>query len=125
LIGIAAGGVCYIAVQWKNLRQWDDALDVWGVHGAGGFLGVVLLGVFASKSVNPAVTVEGLAFGQTSFFCKELLAVLAASAYAFIFTYVMLGLINLVVKVRVSAEYEKAGLDVSPHGEKAYDEGSL
>jgi len=125
LIGIAAGSGCYIAVQWKNSRRWDDALDVWGVHGVGGFLGVVLLGVFANKSVNPAVTVNGLAFGQTSFFVKELMAVLAASAYAFIFTYVMLGLINLVVKVRVPMEQEKAGLDFSLHGEKAYDEGTL
>ncbi|MEA2159379.1 MAG: ammonium transporter, Amt family, partial [Solirubrobacteraceae bacterium] len=49
LIGIAAGGVCYVAVLLKNRRQWDDALDVWGVHGIGGVLGILLLGVFASK----------------------------------------------------------------------------
>ena len=125
LIGIAAGGGCYLAVQWKNARHWDDALDVWGVHGVGGFLGVMLLGVFASKAVNPAVTGDGLAFGQTSFFWKETIAVAAASAYAFIFTYVMLSVINRIVKVRVGAEDERAGLDVSLHGEKAYDEGSL
>jgi Amt family ammonium transporter len=66
-----------------------------------------------------------LAFGETSFFLKELITVLAASAYAFIFTYVMLALINLVVRVRVTAEDEKLGLDIAIHGEKAYDEGSL
>lgn len=125
LIGIAAGLVCYLAVQWKNKMKWDDALDVWGVHGIGGVLGTILLGVFASKLINPSVVVNGLAFGETSFFLKELITVLAASAYAFIFTYVMLALINLVVRVRVTAEDEKLGLDIAIHGEKAYDEGSL
>jgi Amt family ammonium transporter len=125
LIGIAAGLVCYLAVQWKNKMKWDDALDVWGVHGMGGVLGTILLGVFASKLINPSVVVNGLAFGETSFFLKELITVLAASAYAFIFTYVMLALINLVVRVRVSEADEKLGLDIAIHGEKAYDEGSL
>ncbi len=125
LIGIAAGLCCYLAVQWKNKMKWDDALDVWGVHGVGGVLGVILLGVFASKMVNPNVTVNGLAFGESSFFLKELMTALAAAAYAFIFTYVMLALINLVVKVRVKEEDEKMGLDIAIHGEKAYDEGTL
>ena len=62
---------------------------------------------------------------QSSFFLKQLITVVAASAYAFIFTYIMLALINLVVKVRVTEADEKAGLDYSLHGEKAYDEGSL
>jgi ammonium transporter, Amt family len=125
LIGTAAGLVCYLAVQLKNKLKWDDALDVWGVHGVGGVLGTILLGVFASSAINKAVAVDGLAFGQTSFFLKELITVVAASAYAFIFTYIMLALINLVVRVRVSEQEEKAGLDFSLHGEKAYDEGSL
>src|SRR5206468_9222892 len=54
VIGSAAGAVCYGAVWLKNRRQLDDALDVWGVHGVGGVLGIVLLGVFASKAWNPA-----------------------------------------------------------------------
>jgi Amt family ammonium transporter len=125
LIGIAAGALCYMAVQWKNRMKWDDALDVWGVHGVGGVLGTILLGVFASKLINPAVSVNGLAFGESSFFFKQLITVIAASAYAFIFTYIMLALINLVVRVRVTEEDEKRGLDIALHGEKAYDEGSL
>jgi Amt family ammonium transporter len=125
LIGIAAGVLCYLAVQWKNRMKWDDALDVWGVHGVGGVLGTVLLGVFASKLINPAVSINGLAFGESTFFFKQLITVLAASAYAFIFTYIMLALINLVVKVRVTEADEKLGLDIALHGEKAYDEGSL
>ena len=125
IIGTAAGILCYMAVQWKNKMKWDDALDVWGVHGVGGVLGMLLLGVFASTAVNPAVKVGGLVFGESDFFLKEMLTVLAASAYAFIFTYIMLALINLFVRVRVSEEEEKIGLDIAVHGEKAYDEGSL
>ena len=125
LIGIAAGGTCYLAVQLKNKMKWDDALDVWGVHGVGGVLGTILLGIFALNTINPAVTTNGLWFGQTSFFFKQLITVVAASAYAFIFTYIMLALINLITPVRVSGDEEKAGLDVALHGEKAYDEGSL
>jgi Amt family ammonium transporter len=105
--------------------KWDDALDVWGVHGVGGFIGTILLGVFASKLINPAVKTNGLIFGDTSFFFKEVVTVIGASVYAFIFTYIMLALINKFVKVRVSEADERVGLDYAIHGEKAYDEGSL
>lgn len=125
LIGIAAGVFCYLAVMLKNKMKWDDALDVWGVHGVGGVLGTILLGVFASKAINPAVTTDGLWFGESTFFFKQLIVVLAASAYAFIFTYIMLALINLITPVRVAEEHEILGLDVALHGEKAYDEGTL
>jgi len=125
LIGIIAGVVCFFAVKFKNRMKWDDALDVWGVHGVGGFIGTVLLGVFATKTINPAITTEGLAFGETGFFVKELIAVVCASIYAFIFTYIMLIIINLITPVRVSEEVEEHGLDEALHGERAYDEGSL
>jgi Amt family ammonium transporter len=124
IIGIVAGLLCYVAVQWKNKMKWDDALDVWGVHGVGGFIGTILLGVFASKAVNGAGA-DGLILGGGAFFVKQVLAVVAASAYAFIFTYIMLALINRVTRVRVSEEEELKGLDISLHGEKAYDEGAL
>lgn len=124
IIGIAAGLTCYLAVQWKNKMKWDDALDVWGVHGVGGVLGTILLGVFASKAVNSAGA-DGLIYGGAVFFGKQIIAVVAASAYAFIFTYIMLSLINRVTRVRVSEDEESQGLDVALHGEKAYDEGAL
>jgi len=104
--------------------KWDDALDVWGVHGIGGVVGTILLGVFASKAINGAGA-DGLIFGGSDFFVKELVAVAAAAAYAFIFTYIMLIVINLFVRVRVTKEEEAEGLDISIHGEKAYDEGAL
>jgi ammonium transporter, Amt family len=124
IIGTVAGLMCYLAVQWKNKMKWDDALDVWGVHGVGGFIGTILLGVFASKAINSAGA-DGLIYGGGAFFGKQVLAVVAASVYAFIFTYVMLALINRVTRVRVSEEEERQGLDISMHGETAYDEGAL
>jgi ammonium transporter, Amt family len=124
IIGTVAGLVCYFAVMFKNRMKWDDALDVWGVHGVGGVIGTILLGVFASKAINAAGT-DGLIYGGSTFFVKQVVAVLAASAYAFIFTYLMLVIINLVSPVKVSAEEEQAGLDSALHGERAYDEGAL
>ncbi|MBK7172362.1 MAG: ammonium transporter [Bacteroidales bacterium] len=124
IIGTAAGVVCYLAVQLKNRLKWDDALDVWGVHGIGGVLGTILLGVFATKAVNSAGA-DGLLLGNASFFFKQIVAVTVASVYAFVFTYFMLSLINMVTKVRVTEGEEMQGLDVAMHGEKAYDEGAL
>ena len=99
---------------------WDDALDVWGVHGVGGLLGTVLLGLMASKAINPNGA-DGLFFGGTDFFMKELIAVVGTSIYAFIFTYIMLVLINKITRVKVTAEEEEKGLDSSYHGETARD----
>src|SRR6476469_6914320 len=118
VIGIAAGLVCYYAVQLKNRLNWDDALDVWGVHGVGGFLGIVLLGVFASTAVNPAGGV-GLVHGSAAFFGKEFASAVGCSIYAFAFTYVMLKAIDLIAPVRVGEEGE-LGLDEFMHGENAY-----
>lgn len=124
-IGIAAGAVCYFAVHFKNKMKWDDALDVWGVHGVGGVLGSILLGVFASKAVN-SVGADGLLFGGgASLLVKQVVAVAAASIYAFIFTYIMLIVINWITPVKVDENTERIGLDEALHGEKAYDEGVL
>ncbi len=123
IIGTAAGLLCYYAVYFKNKMKWDDALDVWGVHGIGGVLGSILLGVFASKAVNSAGA-DGLLFGGgSSFLLKQIVAVAAASIYAFIFTYLMLIIINMITPVKVSEETELMGLDEGLHGEKAYDDG--
>jgi ammonium transporter, Amt family len=118
--GILASVVCYGAVKLKNKMGWDDALDVWGVHGVGGLLGTILLGLYASKAINPKGA-DGLFFGGTDFFMKELVAVVITSIYAFVFTYLMLVLINKITRVRVTAEEEEEGLDSSYHGESARD----
>jgi Amt family ammonium transporter len=123
IIGIVSGFVCYYAVQLKNRLRWDDALDVWGVRGVGGMLGIVLLGVFASTAINPAGGV-GLIHGSSSFFVKHVVAAFACSAYAFAFTFVMLKVIDRFTVVRVGEEAEQ-GLDEAMHGESAYEDGPL
>jgi Amt family ammonium transporter len=119
LIGVVSGAVCYGAVALKNRLRWDDALDVWGVHGVGGFLGIVLLGVFATTAFNPGGA-DGLLAGHPEFFAKQLAAVVLSSAWAFGFTYGMLWLIDRVTAVHVPAGAEEAGLDSALHQEEAY-----
>jgi len=124
LIGIISGGVCFYAVALKNKLGWDDALDVWGVHGVGGALGIVLCGVFASTVFNPA-GVDGLLRGNAKFFFVQLLAILIATVWAFVFTYGMLWLIDRITTVKVDEAGEAVGLDEMLHGEAAYREGAL
>jgi len=119
LIGIVAGVVCFYAVALKNKLGWDDALDVWGVHGVGGFLGIVLCGVFATTAFNPA-GVDGLLRGNTHFFLVECGAVLFSSAWAFGATLGMLWVIDKLTPVRVEGATESVGLDEGLHGEQAY-----
>src|SRR4029077_15665950 len=122
IYGILSGGVCYFAVALKNRLGWDDALDVWGVHGVGGLLGIVLLGVFASTAWNPNGA-DGLLLGGTAFFGKQFAAALLCSAWAFLFTYGFLWLISRVTRTTVDPLAEERGLDVELHGEEAYPLG--
>ena len=124
LIGIIAGVVCYLAVALKNKLEWDDALDVWGVHGVGGLLGIVLLGVFASTAWNSAETggVDGLLRGNPGFFMKQLGAGLISSIWAFAFTLGMLWIIDRITPVHVEESDEQIGLDAGLHGEIAYED---
>lgn len=120
LIGCASGAVCYFAISLKNRLELDDALDVWGVHGVGGILGIISLGIFADLTVNAAGS-NGLLLGNPTFFLKELAAVVGSSAYAFGASYAMLWLINKITPVKVTAQEEETGLDVALHGETAYE----
>ncbi len=121
IIGILSGVVCYFAVNLKNRLHWDDALDVWGVHGVGGALGIIMLGILGSTAVNSAGQ-NGLLYGNATFFVKQLVAVVASSIYAFGFTWIMLVLINRITTVRTSEADELSGLDAALHGEAAYQE---
>jgi Amt family ammonium transporter len=116
LIGVAAGAACYFAVVFRKKKGLDDALDVWGVHGVGGALGIIMLGVLASESIGGQ---NGLYHGNQDFFMVQLAGLALACVWAFAFTYGMLMMIDKVTPVRVSEEAE-AALDVTLHGESAY-----
>ncbi len=118
VIGLLAGIICYIAVQFRMRRNWDDALDVWGVHGVGGGLGIILTGIFASTLVN---TTSGLIQGNLNQFGVQVLGVAITATYSFVVTFLILKVLNVFEPVRVSEEVEAAGLDQVLHGETAYD----
>ena len=119
MIGVIAGIGCYLSVKLKEHLKWDDALDVWGVHGMGGVIGTILVGLFATTSINPN-GVNGLFYGgEASFVGKQIVAIVFASIWAFVFTYLMLKGINKLVEVKVTDSDEEMGLDMSFHGEVA------
>ncbi len=118
VIGLLAALVCYAAVQFRIRRDWDDALDVWGVHGVGGGLGIICTGLFASAAVNG---VKGLIEGDVHQFGVQVFAVAVTALYSFAVTYGLLRLINRFAPVRVDAAVEVQGLDQVLHGETAYD----
>jgi Amt family ammonium transporter len=123
IIGIVSGIVCYFAVAMKNKLKWDDALDVWGVHGVGGTIGIIMLGLFATNAVNPNVINQGwLIGGSPTFFITQLVSMLLVCTYCFGFTYLMLVIINFITPVKVTIEEEEAGLDSALHGEIAYEQ---
>ncbi|HUX38329.1 MAG TPA: ammonium transporter [Rectinemataceae bacterium] len=125
IIGILASVASYIAVTIKNNAGLDDALDVFGVHGVGGFLGTILLGVLGTQAVtfaghDPAALASGIIDGHVDFFWKQVASDLLVAAWGFLFTMGMLWIINRITPVRVSEKEEMEGLDLIEHGEVAY-----
>lgn len=120
MIGLAAGVVCYICVSiLKPALGFDDSLDVVGVHGVGGALGLVGAGLFASKLVNSAGQ-DGLFYGNPKQLMVQLIMIGAVAAFSMICTWIILKIIDVVMGLRVTKDEEQEGLDVSQHGEKAY-----
>ncbi len=120
LIGLGAGVFCYAAVQLlKNRYQIDDALDVFGVHGIGGTWGALATGLFATKAVNEAGA-DGLLFGNPAQLGIQAVAVVATWVFVAVMTFVILKVVDALVGLRVPEEEERLGLDVSQHGEPAY-----
>jgi Amt family ammonium transporter len=120
LIGLVAGGLCYTAViRWKAKLGYDDSLDVVGIHGVGGVTGILATGILASKTVNPGGA-DGLISGGSTFFGLQVLMVVVTVIYSLVATYAILKLVDRLVGLRVSAEEESMGLDLSQHNERAY-----
>jgi len=124
LIGAAAGVVCYLMVsQVKRKFGYDDTLDAFGVHGAGGTLGALLTGVFATRAVNDLRSGKamGLVDGDSGQVVNQAIAVAISWALAIVGTLIILKICDAVLGVRVDANQETEGLDLSQHGEDAYN----
>lgn len=122
-IGVFAAVVSNLVVSWKQKTSLDDTLDVFPCHGVGGIVGMLLTGVFATKTVNGAGA-DGLLYGNPEFFFTQLKGAVIVVAFSFVGSFIIFKLINLVQPIRVSAEEEEEGLDASQHDEK-YSQGTL
>jgi ammonium transporter, Amt family len=129
VIGLAAGATCYYAVTRLKARfAYDDSLDVFGVHGVGSTLGLLMLGLLASAEVNPAICAVAIGghtvslTGSAGQLINQLKGVLFTMVFAGGVTFVLLKLIDLGFGLRLSEEDETLGLDLSQHGESAYND---
>lgn len=130
LIGLCGGAVCYFAVtKLKGALGYDDSLDVFGVHGVGSTIGLLLVGVLANPTVNGAIattfksgdTIVSLAGGWAQL-KNQAIGVLFTAAFSALATFLLLKLVSATVGLRVSPEEEHSGLDLTQHGESAYND---
>ena len=129
VIGLIAGAFCYfMVIKVKNWFGYDDSLDAFGVHGAGGTLGAVLTGLFASSAINPIfkdakgnTLPSGAVDGNWHQVLNQLVGIGLAWVISIVGTLILLKLVDLTVGLRVSREHEVEGLDLTQHGEEGYD----
>ena len=127
-IGFSAGIFCYLMVAHVKIRLgYDDSLDAFGVHGAGGTIGALLTGVFASRAINPVFKdpqgnplPSGLLEGNAGQLLNQLIGITIACVLAAVGTVVILKIVDVLVGLRVSTDHEIQGLDLSQHGEEGY-----
>lgn len=121
VIGAGGGLVSFFGIYFlKKKLGYDDALDAFGCHGLGGTWGALATGIFASKAINPAGA-DGLIHGNVHLLVAQVISVVATYAFAAIMTFIILKVIGLFTPLRVSEQEEAEGLDVSLHGESAYE----
>jgi ammonium transporter, Amt family len=129
MIGLLAGVVCYFMVsRVKGIFGYDDALDAFGVHGAGGTMGALMTGIFATSAVNAifkspqgAALPVGLVDGNAGQLLNQTIGILIAWLVASIGTYLILKLVDALIGLRISTDEEIMGLDLSQHGEEGYN----
>jgi Amt family ammonium transporter len=121
LLGALAALPSYAIIVWRTRTRVDETLDVLAAHGTAGFFGILFIGFFAEFAWNG--TADGLLYGNAAQLGDQALAALAAPAYAFLATYLLLRLIGLVMPLRASDREEAQGMDVVQHGEEAYVTG--
>lgn len=116
-VGFVAAIVSNLAVYYKTKTSLDDTLDVFPCHGLGGMVGMLMTGIFATKSVN-AAGADGLFYGNAAFFFTQLKALAIVVGYSFVVSYGIFKFIDLILPLRVTEEEEIQGLDASQHNEK-------
>jgi Amt family ammonium transporter len=130
VIGLMAGVVCYLGVgKLKAALGYDDSLDVFGVHGLGSTVGMLMCGLLAAKEINPAIATAFQVNGQPlaligsvrQFWC-QFQGVVFTMALAGIATFLILKVVDATVGLRLNEEEETLGLDLTQHGESAYNE---
>jgi Amt family ammonium transporter len=119
VIGFLAGVACYFAIVWKGRFGYDDSLDVVGIHGVGGILGILATGLFASKAIN-AGGADGLFYGNPAQFGVQLLTAAVVTVFSAVGSYILLKIVDGMTGLRISSEEEATGLDLSQHNERAY-----
>ena len=118
IIGFAAGIISNLVANWRAGRwRIDDTLDVFACHGVGGIWGSIATGLFASAAING---VNGLLFGNPNLIVAQVVAVAVVALFAFFGSYLLLKIVNIFSPLRVTPQAEDAGLDLSEHGEEAY-----
>ena len=120
LIGLGAGLLCYFAVSVKFALRYDDSLDVVGVHCVGGTFGAIATGLFASAAVNSAGA-DGLFYGNAAQVGAQVIAVVATIGYSFVVSFILLKVVDATMGLRATEDEEVMGLDLSQHGERAYN----
>ena len=120
MIGSITAFVCFYAVSLKHKMQVDDALDTFPIHGVGGTVGAILTGIFASRAINPAGR-NGLLFGNPDELLLELAAIVVTYLIAGFGTWIILKVVESTVGLRVHENAELQGMDISEHGEEAYN----
>ena len=125
VIGLVAGAFCYwMVTKVKAIFGYDDSLDAFGVHGAGGTIGALLTGVFAQAVINPifgAGKAVGGLDGHWGQIGNQLVGILIAWGFALVGTFILLKIVDAITGLRVSEEDENQGLDITLHGEEAYN----
>ncbi len=121
VIGLVAGGACYLGVLAKARLGYDDSLDVVGIHGLGGLIGTLMAGLLATKAVN-AAGVDGLFYGNPAQFGIQAMGVGVVLVYALVLSWALLKLVDKTMGLRMSPEAESLGMDQAEHTESGYSD---
>lgn len=122
VIGIISGLVCFWMVAYVKPRfEYDDSLDAFGVHGVGGIIGSILIGVFATQAITGEGGAQGALYGNWNQLWIQFIATLATILFSALMTWLLFKIVDKLVGIRISSKSESVGLDISEHGEIAYE----